>query len=113
IGVAVSGGADSLCLLYVLLDVAQRRGVQLSVLHLNHRLRGAESEADARFVEAEADRLGLPFHLREADLAAGNLEQAGRRARLAFFRELIDRGTVDRVAVGHTRSDQAETVLYR
>ena len=57
----------------------------------------------------------MPLELREADLASptGNLEQAARRARLAFFREMIEAGTVHRVAVGHTRSDQAETVLFR
>lgn len=114
VGVAVSGGADSVCLLHVLLDLAPRMDWRLTVLHLDHQLRGPESRADAEFAAGMARNLGLPFLLQEAELAGGeNLEQAGRRARLAFFRHVIASGTVDRVAVGHTRSDQAETVLYR
>jgi tRNA(Ile)-lysidine synthase len=114
IGVAVSGGADSVCLLHALLELAPRRDLQLAVLHFNHRLRGLESQQDAEFVRRLAEENGLPFHLREADLpTAGNLEQAARQARLAFFREMIGSRAVDRVAVGHTRWDQAETVLFR
>jgi len=115
VGVAVSGGADSVCLLHALCELAPRWGLQPGVLHLDHQLRGEESRQDAEFVRDLAASLGLPFLLREADVAAapGNLEQAARRARLAFFREAIASGAAARVAVGHTRSDQAETVLYR
>jgi tRNA(Ile)-lysidine synthase len=114
VGIAVSGGADSVCLLHVLLELAPRMGWRLTVLHLDHGLRGPESQADAEFVAGMAKSLGLRFLLQTGDLAGGeNLEQAGRRARLDFFRLVIDSGAVDRVAVGHTRSDQAETVLYR
>ena len=115
LGVAVSGGADSVCLLYVLRDLAPRWDLRLAVLHLNHRLRGEESRRDADFVVELAARLGLPATIGEADVAGspGNLEQAAREARLAFFRDAMERGAVDRVAVGHTRSDQAETVLFR
>jgi tRNA(Ile)-lysidine synthase len=115
VGVAVSGGADSVCLLYVLLELAARWDLHLSVLHLDHGLRGEESRQDAEFVRGLADRLGLPFTLRETAVAQSpdNLEQAARQARLAFFRETIASGGVQRVATGHTRSDQAETVLFR
>jgi tRNA(Ile)-lysidine synthase len=111
VGVAVSGGADSVCLLHVLREFDLR----LHVLHLNHNLRGDESRGDAEFVRALAESLGLPFTVREADFTAadGNLEQAAREARLQFFRDAIASGCVERVAVGHTRSDQAETVLFR
>jgi tRNA(Ile)-lysidine synthase len=114
-GVAVSGGADSVCLLHALVELAPRWDLRLSVLHLDHGLRGEESLADAGFVGDMAARLGLPFVLRRADLAASpdNLEQAGREARLEFFRHTMRSGTVDRVALGHTRNDQAETVLFR
>ncbi len=114
VGVAVSGGADSVCLLYVLVELASRWDLRLSVLHLDHGLRGEESRQDAEFVRGLADRLGLPLSLRETAVAqsAGNLEQAAREARLAFFRETISSGA-KRVATGHTRSDQAETVLFR
>jgi tRNA(Ile)-lysidine synthase len=87
----------------------------LSVLHLDHGLRGEESRLDAEFVRGLADRLGLPLSLRETPVAQSpdNLEQAAREARLAFFRESIAGGAAKRVATGHTRSDQAETVLFR
>jgi tRNA(Ile)-lysidine synthase len=109
VAVAVSGGADSVCLLHVLLELAPRWDLRLSVLHLDHGLRGEESQRDAEFVRALGERLGLPVTIRQAALAAGNLEQEARRARLALFRN----SGADRVATGHTRSDQAETVLYR
>ncbi|HXS93867.1 MAG TPA: tRNA lysidine(34) synthetase TilS [Candidatus Limnocylindrales bacterium] len=113
IAVAVSGGADSVCLLHVLVELAAAWQLKLSVIHLNHRLRGAESDGDADFVRALADSLGLPCTIRDAQLAAGNVEAAGRAARLAFFRETIASGAARFVATGHTRNDQAETVLFR
>ena len=115
VGVAVSGGADSVCLLHVLRELAPRWGLRLCVLHLDHGLRGAESRADAEFVSEMAEGMGLEAVVRRAELAgvAGNLEQEGRRARLEFFAEMMARGAVERVALGHTRRDQAETVLFR
>ena len=119
VAVAVSGGADSVALLDILVRLAPRWNLKLRVAHLDHRLRGEESEADARFVAHLAARYGLAFELGQADVARiaaaekENLEQAARQARQAFFRALIARGEVDRVALGHTRSDQAETVLFR
>lgn len=111
VGVAVSGGADSVCLLHVLRELAPQWELRLHVLHLNHRLRGEESDQDAEFVRRLAAELELPATIGEADLAGSrdNLEQAARHARLEFFRA----ANLDRVAVGHTRSDQAETVLFR
>ncbi|MEN6601795.1 MAG: tRNA lysidine(34) synthetase TilS [Bryobacteraceae bacterium] len=115
VGVAVSGGADSVCLLTILLELASRRDLHLRVLHLDHGLRGAESRADAEFVEGLAARLGIPFELRAVNVAAlgGNLEQAAREARRDFYLGAIRDGVVDRVATGHTADDQAETVLFR
>jgi tRNA(Ile)-lysidine synthase len=110
VAVAVSGGADSVCLLHALLELG---GLRLSVLHVDHGLRGQESRADAEFVRDMAERLALPFFLREIRIGHGNLEQEARRARLAFFHEHLANGHADRVALGHTRSDQAETVLFR
>jgi tRNA(Ile)-lysidine synthase len=110
-GVAVSGGADSVCLLHVLLEL--RPDLAVTVLHLNHGLRGAQSDADAAFVEALARRLALPFEGRSVTLRAGNVEQEGREARRAFYLDVMNTGRIDRVATGHTLSDQAETVLYR
>jgi tRNA(Ile)-lysidine synthase len=113
VGVAVSGGADSVCMLHVLRELSRSWKFCLTVLHLDHQLRGEESRADAAFVREMAERLGVPLVSKCAVLPGGNLEQEARRARLAFFAEAIGSGTVERVAVGHTRSDQAETVLFR
>ncbi len=115
VGVAVSGGADSVCLLHALLELAPRWDLSLSILHLNHGLRGEEARQDAEFVRALAARHNLPFLLREIAIPAGadNWEQAAREARLAFFRETLASGAAARIATGHTRSDQAETVLFR
>lgn len=119
VGVAVSGGADSVALLHVLLELRARWDLRLSVLHVNHHLRGEESEGDARFVRELAQSLGLEFRCHDADVPGiihaegGNLEQTARRIRQEFFVGLIRGGELDRIAVGHTRSDQAETVLFR
>jgi len=111
VGVAVSGGADSVFLLHALREL----GYRLSVIHLEHGIRGAASLADAEFVGRIAAKFGIPFHIRHADVPAigGNLEQAARDVRQAFYAELIASREVDLVATGHTRTDQAETVLYR
>jgi tRNA(Ile)-lysidine synthase len=114
VGVAVSGGADSVGLAAVLRELAERFGLRLSVLHLDHGLRGEESRGDAEFVRALAASWGLPVVVQTARMPAdGNLEEAARKARLGFFRQQMASGAVDRVALGHTRSDQAETVLFR
>jgi tRNA(Ile)-lysidine synthase len=112
---AVSGGPDSVCLLHMLAELAPEAGLRLEVAHLNHMLRGTESDADQRFVEELAGKLNLRFHCGQADVAArrGNLEQSARRARQSFFASLNDGGAAGRVATGHTRDDQAETVLLR
>ncbi len=119
VGVAVSGGADSVCLLLVLRELAPEWDLKLSVLHINHGLRGAESDTDEKFVADLAAQFGLEFHCRRADVAriaadAGdNLEQAARQVRREFFRSFLESGKLHRVALGHTQSDQAETVLFR
>ena len=115
VAVAVSGGADSTCLLCVLFDLAAEYGVELSVAHFNHQLRGTESAEDEGAVAELAARLHLPFYSAGGDVAAvkGNLEQAARLARRRFFADLMATGKVDCVALGHTRDDQAETVLFR
>ncbi len=117
---AVSGGPDSVCLLTVLCELAGRlqatAGVTLAgVAHLNHKLRGEASEEDERFVAGLAARHGVPFYREEAaaGIAGGNLEQNARRERLKFFSRLIGEGKANRIATGHTRDDQAETVLFR
>ena len=117
VGVAVSGGADSVALLHLLQRLAPARKWSLAVLHFDHHLRGAESDGDRRFVEALAASLGLPYLAGSADVRAaaqgGNLEQTARNLRYRFFAEARERHALDVVATGHTASDQAETVLMR
>ena len=115
VGVAVSGGADSVCLLRLLSALRSNWNLQLTVLHLNHCLRAEESDADEQFVRDLAASCGLPFRCERADVAReaartnDNLEQAARRARRRFFRALMTTGTLDCVGLGHTKNDQAET----
>lgn len=115
--VAVSGGADSVALLLLLLEVREKLGIVLSVAHFNHKLRGKASEADEKFAANLAEKHGLEFFVARKDVAAksrherSNLEDAARRARYAFFERLVAEGQVDKIAVAHTADDQAETVL--
>src|SRR5438270_7680909 len=119
VGVAVSGGADSVALLRLLLELREQLGVVLSVVHFNHQIRGAEAEADQKFVEELAAKYNLDMHASSADtpgIAAAkklSLEAAARRLRYDFFQSLMGRGVVDKVATAHTLDDQAETVLLR
>jgi tRNA(Ile)-lysidine synthase len=117
VGVGVSGGADSVALLMLLLELREKLGIVVRVAHLNHKLRGKASETDEKFVAALAAKHGVEFHVESVDVAArakrekANLEDAGRRARYEFFARLVAEGKVDVVAVAHTADDQAETVL--
>ncbi|HVW09842.1 MAG TPA: tRNA lysidine(34) synthetase TilS [Bryobacteraceae bacterium] len=109
IGVAVSGGADSLFLLTALHDL----GAAVAVLHVNHQLRGMESDADEAFVRDLAAARDLSFHAAALPPAPGNIEQEARRLRYKFFADAIENGICSHVATGHTLDDQAETVLFR
>jgi len=117
VGVAVSGGADSVGLLRLFLELREVLGVVLSVVHFNHKLRGKASDKDEEFVEALAEKFGLTLHLGRGDVGKkakrekANLEDAARRARYEFFRRLTEGGLVDCIATAHTADDQAETVL--
>ena len=119
IGVAVSGGSDSVALLHVLQTLSEPQGILLSVVHFNHGLRGADSDEDEHFVEKLAAQLGLPFISGRDDVVAvsrakrRNLEDAARRLRYGFFASLVGEGRIDLIAVAHTADDQAETVLAR
>lgn len=113
VGVAVSGGADSVVLLHILKQLAGRFAAELTVLHVNHHLRGEESEGDEAFVRILADSLGLPFVSKQSFIGEGNVEGEARWQRREFFSEWLASRALSLIALGHTRSDQAETVLHR
>ncbi len=117
---AVSGGADSVALLCLLLELRDDLGIALSVAHVNHKLRGKESDEDERFVAELARQHGLELHVCEApfegrrpsEIGSG-IEAAARELRYGFFRRLAREDRVAKIATAHTLDDQAETVLLR
>lgn len=119
LGIAVSGGADSVALLRAMLELRRELGLVLSVVHVHHGIRGTEADSDAAFVEALAREHNLELHHSRVDAPAVarekrlSLEAAGRHIRYKYFNELIDAGTLDRIATAHTFDDQAESVLLR
>src|SRR5271157_1547920 len=117
--IAVFGGADSVALLRVLLELQAELGLVLAVAHFNHRLRGADSEADEAFVADLAPQYGLEFFANRADVRehalAGkvSVEEAGRELRYRWLARLAHEQRFDSVATAHTVDDQAETVLLK
>jgi len=109
--VGVSGGADSVALVRVLVAL---RPAEVVVCHVDHQLRGDASRRDRDFVEALASQLGVPVHLKSIDPAAagGNREATARRLRYAALAEVAQAVGAGWVAVGHHADDQAETVLH-
>lgn len=115
--VAVSGGADSVCLLHVLAQRQRELGVELHVAHLNHQLRGAESDADAAYVSELASQMGIPATIERRAAAAYreqqgySLEEAARELRYTYLAQVAGAIAASRVAAGHTRNDHVETIL--
>lgn len=105
---AVSGGADSVALLFAMYLLRERLGITLEAAHFNHRLRGEESDADEAFMKEFCDRYEIPLHLGSGEILPGKkgLEAAAREARYAFLRSLPGK-----IATAHTADDNAETVL--
>jgi len=116
--VAVSGGPDSVALAHVLHRLAPEWDLSLHLFHMEHGLRGAASQADAAYVARLAGRLSLPLTTvvlqpGELEREPGSLEANARKRRYAEIRRLAATIGAQRVATGHTRNDQAETVLMR
>jgi tRNA(Ile)-lysidine synthase len=112
--VAVSGGGDSVALLRLLHEASPRLGWVLTVAHLNHGARGEAADSDAGFVADLAVELGLSSEIGQwRPSRAAHFESDARRARYDWLREIALRHDANAVAVGHTRDDQAETVLHR
>jgi tRNA(Ile)-lysidine synthase len=110
--IGVSGGADSVALLHVLLRLAPSLGLRLHVLHVDHGLR-PDSARDGEFVQALGARLGVPVDVAVVRVGAGSVEAAARAARHAALEAAADRVGAARIALGHTADDQAETLVMR
>ena len=108
--VGVSGGPDSLSLLHILFSLREELGIELIAAHLNHMLRGEESDLDEKYVEEIAGRLGIIFVSEKRDIRGRkgkrSLEEAAREERYDFLCDVAERFGTDTIAVGHTSSDQ-------
>ena len=120
VAVAVSGGPDSVAMAWVLRDLERNAGWRLAgLIHVNHRLRASESDEDEQFCRDLAGRLGLPIVVKAADVLERarerrqSIEAAARIERYACFEQAAIELDATCVATGHTRDDQAETVLLR
>jgi len=114
----VSGGADSVCLLYVLAHCRRELPFDLLVVHVEHGLRGKESLEDAQFVEELCEKLAVPCRIVHAQVRQRaqkeklSCEEAGRAERYRIFHEVAREWGAERIAVAHNQNDQAETVLW-
>ena len=113
VAVALSGGADSVCLLSVMQSLQPKYGYTLCALHLNHGIRGNEAQRDSDFCQDLCKKLDIPFSVKNTDVPAlknqgESLETAARRLRYEFF----DNFECDYVAVAHNKNDSAETALF-
>ncbi len=115
--VALSGGADSVSLLHVLISVKEKYNLNIYAAHLNHLLRGIEAERDEHFCKILCEKYNIPLYVRKRDIRALSEERGiseelcGRDERYAFFSELSSEFNA-KVATAHTASDNAETLLF-
>ena len=114
----VSGGADSMCMLLLLMKYRDVCGFNLTVAHVDHGIRGEEAKADAGFVREFCAKNGIRFELAEADIpriakdTGTTCEEAGRNFRYEFFTRTAEKYGADKIATAHTKGDNAETVLF-
>ena len=117
--VAVSGVPDSICLLHILNSLKRQLNIELCVAHINHCLRGDESDKDEIYVKNFCESLNIEFRSKSVDInkiiETQNIscESAGRNARYDFFNSLREELNAQKIAIAHNANDQAETVLMR
>lgn len=114
---AVSGGPDSVALLYILREASSRYSLRLAAAHLHHGLRGAEADRDACFVKSLTEKLNVPCYAGKEDVRAYqqtlriSLEEAAREVRYRFLSEAAEKHGFDKIALGHHGDDAAELIL--
>lgn len=117
--VAVSGGPDSVCLLYILVGLKDKYSLSFHIAHLNHSFRGKESQRDATFVRNLAKRIGIPSTIEKMNVSKIikerklSKEDGAREIRYEFLERVAEEQNCNKIALGHTADDQAETVLLR
>ncbi len=117
--VAVSGGADSVCLLHVLDRIKKQYKFNISAAHLNHAIRGDEADSDEAYVITLCDKLKIKCYTEKANvpelakMSGMTEEEAGRQARYEFFNRISAENNIDCIATAHNKNDQAETILMR
>nr|WP_312887202.1 tRNA lysidine(34) synthetase TilS [Clostridium lacusfryxellense] len=117
--VAISGGPDSTCLLYILNELKEQIGITLIGAHLNHCLREVDADKDEEYAKKTCESLHIDFYSKKVDVhriaKEKNLscEMAGREERYGFFKELMISLNANKVALAHNANDQAETILMR
>lgn len=115
---ALSGGADSVCLFHLLLSYCKESGSILSVAHVNHKIRGEDAERDRDFCLELAKKYSIPFYLLEADVPAlakehgRGLEEEARNVRYEFFDKIMRENGIPLLATAHNATDNAETVIF-
>lgn len=116
--VGVSGGADSVCLLYVLKEISSLYGTKVIAVHVNHGLRGEEADRDEDFVSNLCEHLGIEchkFHYNIKSIAKQeglSEEETGRKIRYQTFLEVCNQHKCNKIAIAHNKNDNAETVLF-
>ncbi len=117
--VGVSGGPDSMALLYILLNIKKEILFDIYVAHVNHGIRGKAADEDEQFVKNICQELKLPFYSKRVNMnkyaEEHNMtaEEAGRKLRYGFFREILKGQDKVKIAVAHNKNDQAETLIMR
>ena len=117
--VALSGGPDSVCLLHILYELKDKFNLRLGAIHINHMLRGEESDKDEKYIIKLCDQLGINHYVKRINIeyvakdSNVSLEVAGRNERYKAFEEIRNKYGYNKIAVAHNANDQAETVLMR
>ncbi|MEN8079275.1 tRNA lysidine(34) synthetase TilS [Clostridioides difficile] len=117
--VALSGGPDSVCLLHILYKLKKVLNIELGAIHINHMLRGEDSDNDEKYIGQLCDELGINYYVKRIDIECiskntnVSLEVAGRNERYKAFEEIRKNNNYNKIAVAHNSNDQAETILMR